>query len=260
MRASDQKIENSMIKSNTKYQIGNFKYGKKSLRYLKTGDDYNAKNIAILFIHGAPGGLDAFLPYLENKELQKLAVMYSVDRLGYGYSDYGNAEPSISEQAKSLEGILQMNPDKKFILVGHSFGGPIAAYLAYLHPEKISELFLLGSASDPKYEKFVLGAKIVMTPPFKWLASADFKVASIEKINHQEQLDKIHFIWKNIKCHVHIVHGEKDWIVSYANSQSMQKWLNPNVWEMHSLVDQGHTFIFTNPHILSSMLLETVKN
>ena len=55
--------------------------------------------------------------------------MINFDRLGYGYSEYGKAEPDINHQAASLCPIVKKYSSKNIpgMVIGWSYGGPIAA-------------------------------------------------------------------------------------------------------------------------------------
>ena len=55
----------------------------------------------LLFVHGTPGSWDAFKAYLKNKELLQYYRIISIDRPGFGYSDFGNAM-NLTEQTKII--------------------------------------------------------------------------------------------------------------------------------------------------------------
>src|SRR5215217_4225709 len=60
----------------------------------------------VLFIHGAPGSLSIYKDYFTDSVLLKNVKMYAVDRPGYGYSGFGEPEPSIQKQAMMIRPIL----------------------------------------------------------------------------------------------------------------------------------------------------------
>src|SRR5689334_9283693 len=49
----------------------------------------------LLFIHGAPGAWYSPIKLLDDPELQKNFRMVSIDRVGFGKSNYGKSEPSV---------------------------------------------------------------------------------------------------------------------------------------------------------------------
>ncbi|MBZ5759054.1 MULTISPECIES: alpha/beta fold hydrolase [Rhizobium] len=103
----------------------------------------------LVFIHGASGNLrdqmQAFASPLEGR-----AEMLFVDRPGHGYSERGgpdNAFPSGQADAiAKLMDKLQIGPA---IIVGHSFGGAIAAAFAVRHPRMTAGLLFLAPATHP---------------------------------------------------------------------------------------------------------------
>ncbi|WP_321379647.1 alpha/beta hydrolase [Rhizobium sp.] len=104
---------------------------------------------ALVFIHGASGNLlDQATPFLE--PLRGRAELLFVDRPGHGYSDRGGPENDTpAGQANAIAGAMDALGIKRAIIVGHSFGGAVAASFAVLHPEKTQGLLLLAPATHP---------------------------------------------------------------------------------------------------------------
>jgi pimeloyl-ACP methyl ester carboxylesterase len=103
----------------------------------------------IVFLHGASTGLyDPMLSFRD--ELQGRAKLLFVDRPGHGQSDVG-AEENIRPdgQADAIARLMRKRGIAKAIIVGHSFGGVIAAALAVRHPEMVSGLVLLSPVVYP---------------------------------------------------------------------------------------------------------------
>lgn len=103
----------------------------------------------IVFIHGASGNLmdqaTAFRPSLEGR-----ADLIFVDRPGHGYSDRGGHDNDLPDgQARSIARLLDTIGIDRAIIVGHSFGGAIAASFALLHPEKTIGILFLAPATHP---------------------------------------------------------------------------------------------------------------
>ena len=88
----DEYFKEDEIKPKLKKNI----YGDRIINYaiVESGD-----KPLVIFLHGAPGSLSAFIDYLKNKELQKSVNMIAVDRPGYGYSNFGKEETSLQAQA-----------------------------------------------------------------------------------------------------------------------------------------------------------------
>lgn len=104
---------------------------------------------ALVFIHGASGNLlDQTTPFLE--PLRGRGELLFVDRPGHGYSDRGGPENDTPDgQANAIAKAMATLGIHRAIIVGHSFGGAIAASFAVLHPEKTQGLLFLAPATHP---------------------------------------------------------------------------------------------------------------
>ncbi|MGV1789752.1 alpha/beta fold hydrolase [Rhizobium sp. A37_96] len=104
---------------------------------------------ALVFIHGASGNLrdqlEAFAAPLSGR-----AEMLFVDRPGHGYSERGTAENALpSGQADAIARLMDERGIKSAIIIGHSFGGAIAAAFGLRHPDRTEGLLFLAPATHP---------------------------------------------------------------------------------------------------------------
>lgn len=104
---------------------------------------------AVVFLHGAVATLgdplQAFRGPLEGR-----ARLVFLDRPGHGYSDRGgedDADPLV--QADAIAATLSAIGVQRAVIVGHSFGGAVAAAFAVAHPEMTAGLVLLAPATHP---------------------------------------------------------------------------------------------------------------
>lgn len=101
----------------------------------------------ILFIHGFGG----FALQWE-KQLLSFADRYRVvapDLRGHGLSDHPRSEYTMAEHVSDLERIVeQLKLPPQFVVVGHSFGGAIAAAFTIKHQTQVEKLVLIGTASS----------------------------------------------------------------------------------------------------------------
>lgn len=255
-RTSDAHLEAYFASQNTSAEINYLPMGQDSLRYVVSGN-LDTK-WAILFVHGAPGGLGMFQQYLAEPELGKKALLISVDRPGYGYSAYGKSETSIPRQSEIINQILAEYPEHQFLLYGHSFGGPIVGYMAYLRPDRIRGAIIAGGAVDPGQERFVWLARFCNTPPVKWIGVADTWVASDEKIAHPGQLAAMADIWQQIEAKLFIQHGTEDWMVPYENVAFLQERVPEKQLFLEALEGESH-FFFNDMATVKGILLKSLK-
>jgi len=137
-------IEQSFPNIGTLTDVGGYK-----LNALHIPAPVNPQMPPIVFIHGASGNLRdqaaAFRHLFEGK-----AEMLFVDRPGYGYSERGGPENDTPDgQADAIATLMERTGIRSAIIVGHSFGGAIAASFAVQHPDRTAGLVLLSAVLYP---------------------------------------------------------------------------------------------------------------
>lgn len=247
-RWSDKKYEKKFAKKDIEVTTDIFKKGKKQIHCVATGDSTKQ---SLFFIHGAPGSARDFKTYLWDKDLLDQSNMRAVDRPGYGFSNYGQSEKSIIEQANQIQQVIEDSS----IVVGHSFGGPVAAAIAMYYPHKVKQLILLAPAIDPNNEKQFL-PKAFGKSPLKYLFSPAIQVAFDEKLSHETALIELMNDWSKITCPVTIMHGKKDNIVPFENVAFLQKELVNAPLEFKTEEDMNHIMIWTDFEFVKQLLLE----
>ncbi|MDL2399249.1 alpha/beta fold hydrolase [Rhizobium mayense] len=123
----------------------------------------------LVFIHGASGNLrDQFEAFAD--PLAGRAEMLFVDRPGHGYSERGGPENALpSGQADAIAKLMEKRGIKSAIIVGHSFGGAIAAAFGMRHPDKTTGLLFLSPATHPWPGGIDWYYKLAAMPVFGWL-------------------------------------------------------------------------------------------
>ncbi len=102
----------------------------------------------LVFIHGASANLNDQLVPLR-PVLGGRAEMLFFDRPGHGWSGRGVANETPEAQARLLAALMDRLGVKRAIVVGHSFGGAIAAAFALQYPERVSGLLFASAATHP---------------------------------------------------------------------------------------------------------------
>lgn len=151
--------------------IGDFKTidGAK-IHYIDVNSGAGPSLPVAVFIHGASGNLrdpmTVYRPMLEGK----VRAIY-LDRPGHGYSESFEGSNDPKAQARAIAGLLDELGAKKAILVGHSFGGVVAAAFGVLHPEKTAGLIFLAPVSHPWGTGVDWHYDVGNTPLIGWLFS-----------------------------------------------------------------------------------------
>jgi len=138
----------------------------------------------LLLIHGAPGAWYGYIHTMDDSLLQQKFKMVSVDRLGYGKSDYGRAELSVPLQALAIKKVMdeENTSGKKVYLFGRSYGAPIAAWLAIYYPQQVEKLFMISPVIDPEKEKFFWFSSIGKWKFTQWFLPEFLKRGHCRKI------------------------------------------------------------------------------
>lgn len=213
------------------------------MSYVETGSDTNQ---LILFVHGAPGSWDAFMRYLGDTSLMHRAQLVSVDRPGFGKSDFGKSVTSIEEQAAMMKPILDANKSgKPAILVGHSLGGAVIARMAMDYPDQVGALVFLAPAIDPDNEKIWSISYPADWKVFRWMVPTVWRVTNDEKLSHSAELKKMVPLWENIKIPCTYIYGEKDKIVPPVNVQFAKKMLVNAPPQVISFPNENHFIPWT---------------
>ncbi|XP_057291307.1 1-acylglycerol-3-phosphate O-acyltransferase ABHD5-like [Hydractinia symbiolongicarpus] len=137
-------VKNPIETSFTKISHGNH------IRTIKVGK--HSDRIPLVLLHGFAGGLGFWTLNLDS--LSQKQNVYAIDILGFGRSSRPkfSADPSEAEAVftKSLEEWRIEIGLEDFILVGHSFGGYLAAAYTLSHPKRVKHLILVDPWGFPE--------------------------------------------------------------------------------------------------------------
>ena len=149
MRYSEDKTLAFFKASKTEFKDKTFLFNNRKLHYIETG---NRQNPTLFFVHGSPGSWDAYKDYLKDSLLLKKFRMIAIDRPGFGYSNFGEAEDLATQSKLIFEMIKSLDNKKPIALVGHSMGGPVIVKMATENTNFYSHIFILSGSIDPKAE------------------------------------------------------------------------------------------------------------
>jgi pimeloyl-ACP methyl ester carboxylesterase len=249
-RTTDKKAMESFKAKKLNAQFHQYKLGKRTIHYVESGNA-NASTV-LLFIHGSPGSWNAFESYITDSSLNANYLMASVDRPGYGYSDFGVKEESLNMQSIVYAPILKKYYDagKKIILIGHSYGGPVIARMAMDFDDVISGLIFIAPSIDPDLEKELWIQRPATWPVVKWMIPAAIIVSNEEILALKAELIKIIPAWKNIKLPVIFIQGGKDNLVPHQNKDFAEKQLKNADLELMFYPELDHFIPFTHKEIV----------
>ena len=212
----------------------------------------------LVFIHGAPGAWYGYLNLIDDSLLQTKFKMISVDRLGYGKSTYGKAELSTQLQALSIKQIIDAENkyNKKVILVGRSYGAPIAAWLAINYPQKINELVMISAVIDPSKEKFYWFSSLGKWKIVQLLLPKMLNVATKEKYAHPNEMKLMLPKWKKLYTSTSVITGQNDKIADTLNFTFAKRYLINCPTNFILLKNTGHLVTYEQPEFIKNLLLK----
>lgn len=237
-------------------QINYYKSQGRSVRYIQTGVDTNA---SILFIHGAPSSLSYWKGYLSDSRLLKRATLYAVDRPGYGYSGLGDPLPDMATQASIIKLILDSlhKAHHPVIVVGVSYGSPIACRLAMDYPELVDGIVLIAPPLGPGQERIFWFTYIIENPLLNWFIPRMLQSANREKVHHREELTKMLPLWPRIHVPVNYLQGMNDGLVNPDNADFAKTHLtNAPSLNIQMIPGRGHLIAFNEEERITHAILD----
>lgn len=186
------------------------------LSYLKSG---NSEKIRVIFIHGSPGSASVWSRYL-NSPIDGIEYI-AIDRPGYATSTHNEQQPTLEQQTNCFSTLLA--DDKKNILVGHSYGGPVATHAAIRFPDKVHGLILIASAMDPELEKTLTIQRLLDHSTLNWLLPKKLRASNHELIHLKHELTQLATHLDHLRTKVHIVHGTRDALVPISSVDYMSR-------------------------------------
>jgi pimeloyl-ACP methyl ester carboxylesterase len=202
--------------------------------------EFGGKGRPIVFLHGWQQDKKSFttlVPYLFRDY-----HLYLLDLPGFGKSDPPPPDFNSWDYANSIKLWISDKKLGKVILVGHSFGGKIAAILAKENPDMVSRLILIANSGLPENKaiyKFTDRLPTYLKKPFARLtAGRDYKNAGkllpIFKTVVKEDLTET---FSRIKIPTLIIWGRNDQELPIKQAEIIQNLIEGSRLE---IVDTGH--------------------
>mgnify|MGYP005845720817 CR=1 FL=1 len=215
----------------------------------------NGKATPVLMIHGSPGAWNDFAHVMADEELAASAHLIAVDRVGWGGSADGGLETGLEVQAAALQAVLeQIAPGRPAIIVGHSYGGPVAVRLAIDYPGSVRALILVAPSIDPELENPTWLQKLGRTRvvrPFvpDLLLRADEEIKPLKP-----QLEAMLPLWSRLTMPVLVIQGDDDSLVPPGNADFALRMLSSgeraNSVIVERIADQGHLIPWQRPDLI----------
>jgi len=177
----------------------------------------------IVVITGTPSWSEFWAPVLAKVGPDREMIV--ADRPGFAESDPRSAVTSIEDQAEALEALLGDNDGQKVVLIGQSYGGPIATVLAARRPDKVKALVLMSAffgERGPAIRRLAAVGSLVRPA-----LPRDMKNALAE-IDHQKpQLPQARAALAALAIPVIVLHGDRDDFIPLPAAQRLAAAAGP---------------------------------
>ncbi|GAB2817642.1 alpha/beta fold hydrolase [Ferruginibacter profundus] len=253
-RISDTEAKADFKKAGVSLTTTTVKINNAVMHYAKTGNDTLP---TIVFVHGSPGSWEAFARYMQDKELLQKFRMISIDRPGFGYSDFGEARHLAAQSALISPLFKIWQNHKPMYLVGHSLGGPMIIQLNADNPGLFDGLVLLAGSVDPAEEKSESWRYVLDAGVFRYLVPGAMRPSNTELKFFKKDVYSLQDKFAMVQCKVFIVHGMKDSLVPVGNaSYAQKKLINAASVNLTLIPGANHFIPWTQYETIKKVLLE----
>lgn len=239
-RISDSKAKKEFAEKGISCSFITINVNGTELHYVKTGADSLP---TLFFVHGSPGNWDAFKAYMMDSMLRVKFRIISIDRPGFGYSDFGTAY-HLQEQSDLIASIIKKENNHKAVhLVGHSIGGPVIVKLAQDHPEEIASLTILAGSISPYEEPKEYWRYVFSYTPLDYLLPGAFRPSNDEIVYFKKDLYRLDKMYNKLTMPVMFIHGSADKFVTEKNVAYGAKKLSFNTAVDSIIIPGANHFI-----------------
>jgi pimeloyl-ACP methyl ester carboxylesterase len=257
-RMSPSEIDAYFAKRNLAATHHQYKAGFRDIHYVKAGDETKP---LVVFVHGSPGSLSAFIHFLADTALREKALLITTDRPGFGYSNFGNGEASLEKQSAALKPILDAHKNNQpIILVGHSLGGPLIAQMAVDYPDLVKGLIIVAGSIDPKLEPNETWFRAPLATPFlSWILPRSFRASNEEIYQLKPELERMLPLWKEVRCPVIVIQGTEDELVPKENADFAKRMMINTTVDLVIVESMNHFVPWSNPELIQQAILKMLK-
>lgn len=193
------------------------------IRWAEKSAATHPARLNLVFIHGTPGGAGIWAAQFQT--LFTNANLIAYDRPGFGGSKPVRAQPHLQQQVDALMSLLPGITTNRVLLVGHSYGSPIALLAALEHPDKISGVLLIGGDLDPAQEKpwllqYIFGWRVT-----SWFLPHALRQCNRELLTVRADLTEMQGQLPKLSVPVVMLHGDRDPLVPVENVAWLEQQL-----------------------------------
>jgi pimeloyl-ACP methyl ester carboxylesterase len=218
--------------------------------------------LTIVFIHGTPGRAGVWREQFANALPNANLIAY--DRPGFGASTPVAWHPHLTQQVEALTNLLAAaGITNRVLLVGHSYGGPIALLAALRHPDRIAGALLIGGDVSPKLEKMLWIQYAADSPLLEWLVPRSLRQCNREILAAPHDLEELQNRLSELSVPVVMLHGTRDGLVQVDNVAWLESRLaalgKTNLFAKIVLPDANHFIPWERPGDVAGGIGELIR-
>ncbi len=237
-RINDGKAIKKFAQKNLTLQVFDTLFNQQNIHYVLSGNDSLP---LLVFIHGSPGSWSTYKDFMLNESISKKFRCLSIDRPGFGYSNFGTPMHLEEQSELFLRIVAAHQNDKPIYLVGHSIGGPVVAQMAALSPGSFKKIVIMSGSISPYLEKKENWRRIFNNPVMRNFLPGAFAPSSTEILWFKKDLYGLEKQMHNINTNVIFLHGDKDKWVPIGNVKyGIEKMENARSTVTDTIHGAGH--------------------
>lgn len=225
-------------------------------------DDYDihyalmpgADGTPLVFIHGSPGDWQAWSHYLADPALTGFGDRLAVDRPGFGASRNAGIMTDLAQQAKLLAHLLPT--DRPSILIAHSLGSPIAAWMAIQNPQLVCGVVSVAGSLAPSLEGMRWYNELATWKVLRPIIPTPLLDSNREIQALQRQLEKLDRAWPQLQRPLVVIQGLRDELVNPATAEYLEDAVEPSLLAIERIPDQGHFILWESPNYISDAIVK----
>jgi pimeloyl-ACP methyl ester carboxylesterase len=169
----------------------------------------------VVIITGTPSWSEYWAPTIA--ALPASREMIVADRPGFRTSEPDGAVRDLTKQADALAAMLETRPGERVLLVGQSFGAPVATLMARRYPDRVHALVLVSpyfGDRGPTARRMIGTGRL-----FHGILPRDMRNSITEVVAQTDQLPAVWSALRGLNQPIVFIHGDDDTFVPLEASQ-----------------------------------------
>jgi pimeloyl-ACP methyl ester carboxylesterase len=172
-------------------------------------------NWRVVIVTGTPSWSEYWAPVIA--ALPPNREMIVADRPGFRTSEPEGAVRDLAKQADALAATLATRPDQRVLLVGQSFGAPVATLMAARYPDRIHAVVLMSPYFGDRGP--TARRMIGVGRAFHAVLPRDMRNSITEVVAQTDQLPGVWEALRGLDQPLVFIHGDDDTFVPHGASQ-----------------------------------------